>query len=226
MPKAFKDEITIYGLDEVDVDNTSIDELETESVTLVFMGIDASGSMTPYTSIMKDELGKFKQAIIESKSEDEVLIAMADFAHWINIRGYKKIHDLDLDYQASGNTRLFDTIMVGSKELIDYMNELKDQGMRVKCVFSMFSDGEDNDSKTYFSDAKQAVEALNRIETVTAYIAFGPDGLHVGKDLGFKNVLSVGNTESELRRAIDVLSKSVISQSKSVVAKTDDFFTI
>lgn len=219
-------EINIYGLDEVDVVNTSIDELETESLTLVFLGIDASGSMHPYRAIMIDELGKFKDAIINSKSEEEVLIARADFAHWLDICGYKKIKDLDLDYQPAGNTRLFDTIQLGSKELLDYMNELKDQGMRVKAVFTIFSDGEDNDSKFNFSDAKRTVGLLNQIEVVTAYIAFGPDGLRVGEQLGFKNVLQVGNTESELRAAIEVLSKSVISQSKSVVAKTNDFFTI
>ena len=41
-----------------------------------------------------------------------------------------------------------------------------------------------------------------------------------------KNVLEIGRTESDLRKAIEILSKSVISQSKSVIAKTDDFFTI
>lgn len=220
------DNVIVYGLDELDLDNLSIDDLETESVTIVFIGIDSSSSMVPYSIIMIEELKNFKNAILNSKSEEEVLIARADFAHWLKVRGYKKITDFDTDYAPSGSTRLFDTIITGAKELTDYKDILKDQGMRVKCVFSIFSDGEDNDSQGTFSEAKQVIEGLNRIEIVTAYIAFGPDGLDIGKDLGFKNVLEVGRSEGELRSAIDVLSKSVISQSKSVMAKTDDFFTI
>ena len=40
------------------------------------------------------------------------------------------------------------------------------------------------------------------------------------------NVLTVGSSTTELRKAFNCLSKSVIESSKSVVADGDDFFTM
>lgn len=46
------------------------------------------------------------------------------------------------------------------------------------------------------------------------------------KECGFKNILTTKNTVSEMRKAFDCLSKSVIESSKSVVADDDDFFVL
>ena len=39
------DEVIIDGLDKVEVANTSINEIDSENVNLIFVGIDRSGSM-------------------------------------------------------------------------------------------------------------------------------------------------------------------------------------
>ena len=109
-------------------------------------------------------------------------------------------------------------------KLKDYMEFLKQQGMRVKAVFAIFSDGEDNNSKHSRSDANDAIKSLNKLEVVTAFVSFGTDALLEARNLSVKNILEVGQTESELRKAFNQLSKSMISQSKSQVPNTDDFF--
>lgn len=38
----------IDGLDEVEIANTSIDEIDSENINLIFVGIDKSGSMGMY----------------------------------------------------------------------------------------------------------------------------------------------------------------------------------
>lgn len=98
--------------------------------------------------------------------------------------------------------------------------------MRVKAVFAVFSDGADNDSKSSFGEAKRAVEYLNDEEITTAFISFGGGAAKVAKDLGFRNMLDVSSSASELRRAFQCLSKSVIESSKSVLADEDDFFKV
>ena len=98
--------------------------------------------------------------------------------------------------------------------------------MRVKAVFAVFSDGDDNDSVNTFGDAKRAVEFLNGEEITTAFISFGGKATKVAKDLGFRNMLDVSSSASELRKAFQCLSKSVIESSKSVVADEEDFFKI
>ena len=52
------------------------------------------------------------------------------------------------------------------------------------------------------------------------------NGKSIFTTLGFKNILDVSSSASELRRAFNCLSKSVIENSKSAVSKQDDFFDV
>jgi hypothetical protein len=218
-------DIQVVGLDDIGQINTSIDQISGEVVNLIFVAIDGSGSMSSYVSDMKKCLSEFKNAITNSKEVDEILIARADFASFINVGGYKKVVDFDIDYDADGNTLLYDVITEGFQKLLQYIDYLKNQGVRVKIVFSVFSDGEDNGSRKSLNDAKHCVEELSRKEITTAFISFGQGAMNIAKSLSFKNILNVSSSASELRKAFDVLSKSVISASKSVVKPADgDFF--
>ncbi len=221
-----EEDMEVFGLDDIETANTSVDEIDAEDVNLIFVGIDCSGSMNRYTSDMKSALKEFKTALTESKEADQILIARADFDDGIVVGGYKKIEQLDTDYTAGGMTALYDVIVDGVDKLKQYRDFLKQQGMRVKAVFAIFSDGEDTNSKHTFSDAKKSVDYLNKEEITTAYISFGSDASATAKKLGFMNVLDVASSASELRKAFNCLSKSVIESSKSVLPDGDDFFNV
>ena len=137
-----ENEMIIEGLDDIEVANTSIDDIESENVNLIFVGIDQSGSMHPYVTDMGSALSRFKQALEESKESDDILVARANFAADIDIGGYKKISEFDCNYTAWGATPMYDVIVDGSLKLDGYRTFLKDQGVRVKAVFAIFSDGE------------------------------------------------------------------------------------
>ena len=78
-----------------------------------------------------------------------------------------------------------------------------------------------------FGEAKSCIESLNKKEITTAFISFGGGATQTAKDLGFRNILDVASSASELRKAFNCLSKSVIESSKSVLADDgDDFFQI
>lgn len=220
--------IEIDGLDEIEVENTAVDDLDSENINLIFLGIDESGSMTQYIGDMQNCLQEFKTALTDSKEADEILVARADFSDTINIGGYKKISEFDTGFATCGMTAMYDTIVDGSQKLREYRKFLKEQGMsRVKAVFAIFSDGEDNLTKYGFSGAKQAISELNGEEITTAFISFGGAATQTAKDLGFRNILDVASSASELRKAFNCLSKSVIESSKSVMSDdADDFFQI
>lgn len=218
--------IEIDGLDEIEVENTAVDDLESENINLIFLGIDESGSMGSYVSDMKNCLSEFKTALTDSKEADEILVARADFTDSITVGGYKKISEFGTAYHASGMTSLYDAVAEGTNKLKEYRKFLKEQGVRVKAVFAIFSDGDDTSSSRSFSEAKQAVEFLNGEEITTAFISFGGQATQTAKDLGFRNILDVASSASELRKAFNCLSKSVIESSKSVLADEDDFFQI
>lgn len=214
----------IDGLDEIEIENTSIDDIATENVNLMFIGIDCSGSMSDYIDDMEQSLSNFKSAISNSKEADEILLTRANFNRDVTIGGYKKIDDFDTSYSAYGYTSLYDTIVIGSNKLVDYMTYLKEQGMRVKAVFVIFSDGADNTSRYDINEAKAEISKLNKMEITTAFISFGNSSIEIANSIGFKNIMTVKSDASELRKAFDCLSKSAISASKSVIAPVDNFF--
>ncbi len=220
------EEIEMDGLEDVEAANTSVDEIDSENINLIFVGIDRSGSMYPFRGDMGKSLGDFKDALTDSKEADNILVARADFADTAVVGGYKRITEFDTAYQSGGCTAMFDTIVDGTKKLREYRDYLKNEGMRVKAVFAIFSDGEDNVSNNNFGDAKKAVEYLNNEEIVTAFISFGGEATQTANDLGFRSILNVNSSASELRKAFNCLSKSVIENSKSAVSKQDDFFDV
>lgn len=218
--------IEIDGLGEIEIENTSVEEIDSENINLIFLGIDQSGSMDSFRNDMKLSLNVFKDALTNSKEADEILVARADFEDTITVGGYKKISGFDTAFRAGGCTAMYDTITEGTLKLREYRQYLKDQGVRVKAVFAVFSDGLDNASKSSFSEARKCVNFLNDEEITTAFISFGGEAAKEAKDLGFRNILDVTSSASELRKAFDCLSKSVIESSRSVVADGDDFFQI
>lgn len=62
------EEIIIDGLDEIEMQNTAVDDIDSENVNLIFIGIDKSGSMSPYRGDMVSCLKEFKQALTEANT--------------------------------------------------------------------------------------------------------------------------------------------------------------
>lgn len=222
----FENGIEIDGLDDIEIENTSVEEIDSENINLIFLGIDQSGSMSSFSNDMKHSLNEFKDALTNSKEADEILVARANFENSIDIGGYKKIDEFDTAFRVGGCTAMYDAITEGTEKLKEYRQYLKDQGVRVKAVFAIFSDGLDNSSHSSFSDAKRSIEFLNNEEITTAFISFGGEATQEAKNLGFRNILDVSSSASELRKAFNCLSKSVIESSKSVLSDGDDFFQI
>ena len=214
------------GLEEIEMENTSVDEIDSENINLIFLGIDQSGSMDAFRSDMKHSLAEFRDALKDSREAEEILVARADFEDKITVGGYKKIGEFDTSFSAGGCTAMYDAVTEGTRRLREYRQYLKDQVVRVKAVFAVFSDGLDNASMSSFGEAKKCVDFLNDEEITTAFISFGGEAAKEAKDLGFRNILDVTSSASELRKAFDCLSKSVIESSKSVVADGEDFFQI
>ena len=152
---------------------------------------------------------------------------------WIDENGnnpapYTPITLADLD---SGKYRA----VIYPRQSRDYVEHLEKDGKKTLCVWSYHclqgTSGAAFENQfanmIYFhSVAKKAVEYLNVEEIVTAFISFGGQATQEAKDLGFKNILDVSSSASELRRAFNCLSKSVIENSKSAVSKQDDFFDV
>jgi len=219
--------LSISGLEDIEIENTSIEEIDSEEVMLIFVGIDESGSMRDYKEdgTMEQCLKDFKDALLNSKEAEKILIVRANFASNYDIGGYKPISEFATDYESYGLTVLYDVIFEGSEKLLDYRQFLKNNGHRVKAVFAIFSDGINEGSKHHMRDALTCIKRLNAAEVITSFLCFSPNSENEAKDLEFRNILKVGTSPSELRRGFDCLSKSLIEVSQNVI-DPDDFFNM
>lgn len=224
MNEEYLDNIQVDGLDETYAGNMDVEDVEASSVMLVDFIIDRSGSMDPYESIMQDCLKHYKQAICNSKQADEMLVSKTLFDNVIETGGYVAPEDFNTDYYARGCTRLYDVIIERRQRLLDYMEQLKNNGTNARACMVILTDGEDYGSTYRASDARQAVKDLISKEITVAFIAFGQDAFGVADSIGIKprNVKEVSNDESELRKVIDLVSKSAISASKRASSGAGD----
>lgn len=227
------DNIIIEGLDEAYGSNVDVDEVLSACVTLVDLNVDGSGSMWPNEKAMTECLAHYKKAISNSKQADEMLVSKTVFNGEIHTGGYVVPDDFDTSYVANGITRLYDAIIERRQRMLDYMEQLRNNGTNARGCMVILSDGQDNGSYNRVGDARRAVEDLISKEITVAFIAFGQEAFGIADMLGIKkqNVKEVTDDESELRRVIDLVSKSAISASKkasSGVGGSDDsgFFDV
>lgn len=224
----------IYGMNDYEMGyNVAIDEIEVADPTLFCMIVDCSISMRSYENVMPVCIDTVKDSIIESKNEDEFLVCLNYFDDKVKLGGYQKIHDVSNAYQTGGCTALYDAIVEVQAALVNdnstgYYDQLRQSGITPKVIFAILSDGADTASKKTPSEARKAVEYLNKKEMITAYIAFGEEAIGIGEDLKFQNVMNVKDTTKEnLRSIFRILSKSAISASKSNGAVlAGDFFQV
>lgn len=216
MSEEYLDNITIDGLDDTYATNMDVDDVVSPSIMLVDFLIDGSGSMDPYERTMCECLEHYKEAISNSKQSDEMLVSKTVFESTIETGGYVAPEDFNTDYSAGGCTRLYDAIIDRRQRMLDYMDQLKNNGTNARACLIILSDGEDYGSQHRASDARQAIQDLISKEITVAFIAFGQGAFGVADSIGVKknNVKEVSNDESELRRVIDLVSKSAISASK------------
>ncbi|MBQ3544749.1 MAG: hypothetical protein IJA34_07180 [Lachnospiraceae bacterium] len=172
--------------------------------------------MTQYERAMRECLDHYKEAISNSKQADEMMVSKTVFESTIETGGYVAPDDFNTDYSAGGYTRLYDAIIDRRQRMLDYIEQLKNNGTNARACFIILSDGKDYGSQYRASDACQAIQDLISKEITVAFIAFGQDAFGVADSIGVKknNVKEVSNDESELRRVIDLVSKSAISASK------------
>ena len=215
------------------VQNADIEEIEVERPTLIGYIIDKSASMSDHETDMEDAIQLVKDTILGSKEADEMRISVTQFADTVKTTGYQEIENIDVQYTADGwSTKLFDAIVGCQKALYagdgsGYMEKLKANGNRPKAVIFIFTDGYDNDSSHSKSDARRAIEFLQKNEIPVGFIEFGSDAHGIAQELGIyeQNIKPINADKSELRKIMMATSKSAISASKSAnVTASDSLF--
>jgi hypothetical protein len=214
---------------------TSVDDIETDDVTLVKVLLDGSLSMNNHEATVRESYDKFINAFKGSKQGGSILVSTVVFSTRATIlHGFKKSTDIDpigRQYTAKGgSTALYDALMDALTGAQAYAKDLKLSGVRSKIIIAVFSDGDDNDSRKHTAiDCKTVVDAsLKKEGFYPVYVGYKQDPNDdldaIADSVGFINKMTVDATESEIRRAVDLVSKSVIRTSQTIVGGANNSF--
>jgi uncharacterized protein YegL len=214
---------------------TSADDMETDDVTLVKIVLDASISMKRFEQTVRDSYDKFIKSFKDSKQSGSILVSTISFASTSKIiHGFKKSDEIDPignNYGANGgSTAVYDAALDAMTGIKAYSKSLNDSGVRTKNIVVIFSDGEDNDSKISANKVKTVSEGLLRSEMFyLVYIGFqhdpNDDLQKIADAIGFPTVHTAAISESEIRKTVDLVSKSIIRTSQTQIGKSNSFFS-
>jgi hypothetical protein len=212
-----------------------IDDIETDDVTIVKILLDDSASMSHHKQAVRDGYDNFIESLKGSKQGGSILVSTVVFStHAKILHGFKKSDEIDPignEYNAhGGSTALYDTLMDALTGIQAYSKDLKASGVRSKAIVVVFSDGDDNNSRNNSAtDVKTVVKAsLMKEGFYPVYVGYkqspSDDLDAIAEQVGFPNVLTTSATQSEIRRTMDLVSKSVIRTSQTTIGGANNSF--
>jgi uncharacterized protein YegL len=216
-----------YGIDMnqgFDFGNLNPDEVEVDETINVLIVVDTSSSVHSYVNELNDSINGFISQMQKSHHAEKIMLSFLTFSNANNINvtnGFQPIVNVptqDFSSILGGCTALYDGVLTGLTNAIDYRDQLDKTGVETKTLLFVITDGEDNDSQNPASSVKLAIDALNADERgANAFesILFG-----VGRDasftqaqidMGIRQLAQVGDSAEEIRKMIGIISASVSS---------------
>ena len=210
------------GTPAVDVKNAS-------EVFLVSLLVDDSGSiqMAGNEQTMRDGVNAVIEALKESKARSSILMCI----RYLNGNVVVPFTPLDqvikLDagnYQANGGTPLYDMTVVSLGDVMAKTQEFSDNGVPVRSASLILTDGHDQHS-TRFTRPEDVVPAMKDVLQSETHIVAAM-GIQDDQNTDFRDIftrmgvlpqwiLTPGNTQSEIRRALGTFSQSAVRASQA-----------
>ena len=210
-----------------------VDDLNTDDVTLLVVIMDQSGSMGSVKNDVIDSFNQMTRALADSKASDSILMSAWTFDNNPNLLfGYTPIDSVkdisSQEYSPRGATALYDAVLDGFTGIVAYGQNLRNAGIRTRSIVCVITDGGDNVSGATASAVKTVSDDLVRQEMYTlAFVGLGNEAhfKQIADKMGFNNVLTTGNTASEIRRTLNLISGSVIRTSQNQISPgSNNFF--
>lgn len=211
-----------------------VDDVQASEVVLLTMLIDDSGSISGNRNeqIVRDGHNLVIDSIKASKSEDNVL------AHTCYINGttlfeYRLIGSAEAmnakNYMPNGMTPLYESSIVTLGRVLAKAQEFLDQGVPVRTITLIMTDGASNDNKKTADEVKTIVTDMLKSEV---HIISGmgindgyTDFKQIFSDMGIRDewILTPSNSSSEIRKAFQVFSRSAVKASQNAATFSTAF---
>jgi len=200
------------------------DNLEAEETINAVFVVDISPSIRRFEGELNAALKDFTETMQKSHVADNLLVSIVEFNDSINVKsGFQPITNIKLDdFQGTGyGTALYDAVLKGMKQALDYKETLEQSGITCKTLLFVITDGEDNSSD--FQSAEKVKQLhldilqneQNAFSFVSVMFGLGDEAnFKEAKDnMGIQHLGKVGTTGAELRKMINFISSSISSAS-------------
>lgn len=209
---------------QLNFNNIDPEKIQTEETINAVFIVDISPSVQSYVGDLNAAFNDFVQTMQASHVSDRLLASIVEFNENINPKsGFQPITAVpNTVFIPSGySTSLYDAVLVGIHNAVDYRESLKKTGVMVKTLVFVITDGEDNSSKDFDgSEVKKLLEEIKKEEdNVFSFttILFGVGNqanFEAAKDaMGIEHMAKVGNTGKEIRKMINFISSSISNSS-------------
>lgn len=202
----------------------------TSTVIMFIVVNDVSPSISSYEHTMNLVAREvFVSDLRNSHRKNDIVVKAITFCERVEHKsGFMPILNVQDDYfdvhnQGRG-TALYDAVLQALEHAIQYRKDLEDQGIEVRTAIFISTDGDDNASAPGSANKiKKLVEDLRRNEAWAS--SFTINMLGVGNPRIFESsctemgldhtkcLVTVGNSASEIRKQMGVVSQSVSSSS-------------
>lgn len=204
-----------------------IDQIGASEVVLLSILTDDSSSINHAKNEqpIRDGHNEMINALDNSKQQDNIQ-AMNSYLNKGLFYPYTSLSDVPKmdtsNYNASGSTPLYDETVKLLGTVITKSQEFKDNGIQVRTITLILSDGEEYGSKSSTaSDVKKIVDdMLSTEEHIVAAMGFDNgscDFMSIFSEMGIPDqwILEAKATPSEIRKAFSVFSQSAVRASQS-----------
>lgn len=205
------------------------DQFESSEAILVKLLIDDSGSIQAANNVdaIIDGHNGIIDALLGSKQKGAILVSATLLNHGLlyPFTALERAPRLDhQNYRAYGGTPLYDQSVVVLGQVLAKSQEFADQGIPVRTVTGLMTDGEDVGScRSQAADVATVVKDMRRSERHIV-TAFGVDNGNIDFQLIFTSmgidpqwVLTPRNDPKEIRRAFQTFSQSAVRLSQGAV---------
>lgn len=205
----------------------NVNDVEASEVILITFLIDDSGSIrfvAGNTEAVRQGHNGVLDALKGSKQSAAILVSTR-YLNGTVLSPYVQLKDAvemtPQNYDPNGGTPLNDQAIVACGQVLAKAQEFQDNGVSVRTVTALITDGADLHSRANAAQVRSVVEDLLKQENHVVCAMGVADGQldfrAVFREMGIPDewILTPGNTPSEIRRAFQTISQSAVRVSQA-----------
>lgn len=193
-----------------------VEKVQTDEVLLISLVLDASASMSGVEKLLNEALNDVIEQYRKSKAASKIMVSIKTFGDKITVlSGFAPIESFvtPLVRTKETSTMLNDALYESYKHTIEYVEKLEETGISTKSLTLVFTDGEDNASRTSESVIKDYIDNLYKREGIAirhnlTLIGVGKDVSLPAKRLGVVNTFQMVPGLNFRQTFVDFVSQS------------------